>query len=216
MAEPEVKPSTDTPKPVEAPAEPEKKPEKEPEKTKETEQEDDWKARVEKIAQSAADRVRLEYSTKLKAAQKEIELLKTERMSDSEKREFEAQKLKEELEAKDRDLTKREMELLAVKSLEEKKLPGSFIEFVVGDNEEKTIGRIAQLEKVFGEELKNAVNERMKSYGRSPPKGSGADVNSFEGMTDKQIKEKAMVDLDWWRKNETAILEKFKMGTQPK
>jgi metal-dependent amidase/aminoacylase/carboxypeptidase family protein len=212
MAEPESKPNMDTQKPNEAPVEPEKNTEKEPVKTETNEQEDDWKARVEKIAQSAADKVRTEYTKRLKDAQKEIELLKTEKMSESEKREFEAQKLKDALDEKDRDLTRREMELLAVKSLDEKKLPSAFIEFVIGENEEKTIGRIAQLEKVFSEELKNAVNERMKTFGREPKRGGGADPNSFEGMTPTEVQEKARTDLEWFRKNETAIMEHFKGG----
>jgi hypothetical protein len=180
---------------------------------KDEEQEDDWKARVEKIAQSAADKVRTEYAKKLKDAQKEIELLRTEKMSENEKREYEAQKLKEALEAKERDLTYREMELLAVKALEEKKLPSTFLEFVIGDNKDKTLERIAQLEKTFSDEKKSAVAEAMKAHGRDPNRGRTGDVTSgFEGMTPKEIEMKARGDPDWWRQNEDAIMEHYKGG----
>jgi hypothetical protein len=208
MAETEIpKPNVETPEKKEAPVEP-----IEP-KTENTEQEDDWKARVEKIAQSAADKVRTEYAKKLKDAQKEIELLRTEKMSENEKREYEANKLKEALEAKERDLTYRENELLAVKTLEEKKLPTAFTEFVISDNKDKTLDRIAQIEKVFGEELKSAVDERMKVYGRNPNRGKSGDTTSgFEGMTPKEIEVKARNDPDWFRKNEDAIMEHYKGG----
>jgi hypothetical protein len=207
MAETEIpKPDVDTQtKPVEAPVEPVTNPE--------TEEDPEWKARVEKLIQSSNDKLRTEYSKKIKEIQKENEMLKKEKMSENERREYEAQQLKDALETKERDLTRREMELLAVKTLEEKKLPSTFLEFVIGEDADKTTGRIEQLEKVFGEELKNAVNEKMKTYGREPNKGRATtDPNSFEGMTPKEILEKSKVDLDWWRKNEGAITEKFKMG----
>jgi hypothetical protein len=195
----------DTPKQLEAPVE-----------SKETNEQagepEEWKKTVERIAQSAADRVRTEYVKKLKDAQKEIEALRTERMSENERREYEAQQLKEALDAKERDLTRREMELLAVKTLEEKKLPSGFVEFVIGDSVENTQARIAQLEKTFADELKTAVDGRMKAYGREPGKGRGTDTNSFEGMTPKEIKDKAHGDLEWFRKNEDAIIEHYKGG----
>ena len=206
MAEKQPEANADTQKkPEEAPVEP-----KEP-----TELEDspEWQARVDKIAQSREDRVRTEYSKKLKDAQKEIEMMKKEKMSENEKREYEAQQLKEALEIKERDLTRREMELLAVKTLEEKKLPSSFVEFVIGDTAENTQARIAQLEKAFAEELKSAVDARMKAYGREPHKGRGTDSTSaFEGMTPVEIQKKAREDPEWFRKNEDAIFERYKGG----
>jgi len=204
MAEPKTpEPNVETPK--EAPVEPEKK----------TEIEDDpeWQARVDKIAQSREDRVRTEYSKKLKDKDKEIEMLKKEKMSENERREYEAQQLKEALETKERDLTRREMELLAVKTLEEKKLPNSFISFIIGESEEVTLKNIESLEKTFADELKSAVDVKLKSYGREPHKGRGGDTTSqFEGMTPKEIEAKARFDPQWFRKNEDAIMEAYKGG----
>jgi len=208
----EVKPETtnvETPKKEEGPvSEPETKTEI---KTQE-ENEDDWKARVEKIAQSAADKVRTEYTKKLKDAQKEIELLRTEKMSEGEKREFEAQKLKEALESKERDLTRREMELLAIKALDEKKLPSTFIEFVIGGSEEETTKRIDVLEKTYREAVKVEVDTRMKAHGIVPGKGRGTDTTSFEGMSPAEIQKKARDDPAWWDKNEKAITDFYKKG----
>jgi len=194
----------------EAPVEPKNEIEQKP--TLGEENEADWKARVEKIAQSAADKVRTEYTKKLKDAQKEIELLKTEKMSESERREFEAQKLKDALESKEKDLTRREMELFAIKTLDDKKLPSAFIDFVVGETEEKTQKRIDRIEKTFRDELKTAVDIRMKAHGIRPGSGRISDTTSFEGMTPTEIKNKARDDPEWFRKNEKAILEFYKSG----
>jgi len=178
----------------------------------EEENTDEWKSRFEKIAQSAADKVRFEYSKKLKDAQKEIELLKTEKMSEGERREFEAQKLKEALEDKERDLTRRENELLAMKTLDEKKLPATFLDFVIGNTEEETQKKIDKLEKTFLEELKLAVDTRMKAHGLTPRKGQSTDTTSFEGLSPQEIQKKAREDPEWFRKNETSILEFYKNG----
>jgi hypothetical protein len=205
----ETKPESTTETPVKAaPVETEQKSENKP-----IEDEDpEWKARVEKIAQSAADKVRFEYSKKLKDAQKEIDTLKIEKMSEGEKREFEAQKLKEALESKEKDLTRREMELLAIKGLDEKKLPSAFIDFVIGENEETTQKRIDVFSKAWADELKSAVDARMKVHGIVPGKGRGSDTTSFEGMTPSEIQKKGRDDPEWFRKNEKAIMEHYKGG----
>lgn len=204
MAETETpKPNADTPK-QEAPVE--------PETNTEPEEDPEWKARVEKLIQSSNDKLRTEYSKKIRDIQKENEMLKKEKMSENERREYEAQQLKDALETKERDLIRREMELLAVKTLEEKKLPVSFVEFVIGDNEEKTISRIAQLEKSFADEVKSAVEIKMKLYGREPHKGRGDTNSQFEGMTPKEIQAKARENPSWFRENEDAIMEAYKGG----
>jgi vacuolar-type H+-ATPase subunit I/STV1 len=201
--------NVETPKKEEGPVptEPETKPE-----VKTPEEDPEWQARVDKIAQSREDRVRTQYSKQVKDLQKEIELLKKEKMSEGEKREYEAQQLKEALESKEKDLTRREMELLAIKALDEKKLPASFIEFVIGGNEEETTKRIEALEKTYREAVKVEVDTRMKAHGIVPGKGRGTDTTSFEGMSPAEIQKKAREDPAWWDKNEKAITDFYKKG----
>ena len=197
---------------TETPKEKEEAPVVVPEETKKIEDDPEWQSRIDKIAQSREDRVRTQYSKQVKDLQKEIEMLKKEKMSENERREYEAQQLKEMLETKERDLTRREMELLAVKALEEKKLPGSFINFVIGENEETTIKNIELMEKTFLEELKLSVDTRMKAHGITPRKGQSTDTTSFEGLSPQEIQKKAREDPEWFRKNETSILEFYKNG----
>ena len=46
--------------------------------------------------------------------------------------------------------------------LEKEKLPGEFLDFVLGGDVEKTGEKIKTLKKVFDDSLQKAVEERMK------------------------------------------------------
>lgn len=53
--------------------------------------------------------------------------------------------------------------------LEKEKLPGEFLDFVLGEDAEKTGEKIKTLKKVFDDSLQKAVEERMK--GKTPSVG---------------------------------------------
>jgi exonuclease VII large subunit len=181
--------------------------------TEKSEVEEELDARINRIAQSREDRVRTEYTKQVKSLKAELENLRKDRMSENEIREYEATQLKQALEDKERDLTYREMQLLAVKTLDEQKLPSSFVDFVIDANQEKTLGRIAQLKKVFTEEISSAVTLRMKEVGREPGRGRVPDGTSeFSGMTPSDIQRKAHEDPEWFRKNEKDILSHYSKG----
>lgn len=129
---------------------------------------------VRKLIQSETDKVRTEYSKRLKEAQAEVERLAKEKMSEEEKAEFERQKLQKELEEKERALLERELNLLAVDLLTEAKMPLEFKEFVVGADEETTKAKVATLKKLWTDALEKAVQERFKEKGRDPYDTSGS------------------------------------------
>lgn len=129
---------------------------------------------IQKMIQSATDKVRTEYSKKLKEAQAEAERLAKEKMTEEEKAEFERQKLQRELEEKERALLERELNLLAVDLLTEAKMPLEFKEFVVGADEEQTREKVSTLKKLWNAQLEKAVQERFKEKGRDPHDTSGS------------------------------------------
>lgn len=129
---------------------------------------------VRKLIQSETDKVRTEYSKRLKEAQAEVERLAKEKMSEEEKAEFERQKLQKELEEKERALLERELNLLAVDLLTEAKMPLEFKEFVVGADEEQTREKVSTLKKLWNAQLEKAVQERFKEKGRDPYDTSGS------------------------------------------
>jgi hypothetical protein len=150
----------------------------------------------------------------LKAAQEEIETLRKEKMSAKERAEYEASQLKDELDKKSKDLTHREMQLLATTELERTGLDLAFLDYVIGSDKDATLGKISQLKSVFDTALGKAVDTQMKAHGRDPMKGrSGpAETSGFAGMTGKEIEKKTHDDPKWFAANETEILAAMQKG----
>lgn len=130
---------------------------------------------VQRMIQSETDKVRTEYSQKLKDAKAEAERLAKEKMSEEEKAEFERQKLQKELQEKEQALLERELNLKAIDLLTEAKMPLTFKEFVVGADEETTKAKVKTLKTLWTEELEKAVKERFKEKGRDPHNPRGDD-----------------------------------------
>ena len=129
---------------------------------------------VRKLIQSETDKVRTEYSRKLKEAQAELERLKAEKMTEEEKAKYEQEKLQKELQEKEQALLQRELNLLAVDLLTEAKMPLEFKEFVVGVDEETTKAKVTTLKNLWNTALEQAVKERFKEKGRDPYDTSGS------------------------------------------
>lgn len=121
---------------------------------------------VEKLIQSATDRVRTEYSKQFKEQQKVIDELRQSTMTEAQIR-----KLKEtQLGEREAMLQKKELELLAVDVLKENDLPLNLREFVVGKDADETKARATALKNEFQKAVEAAVQERFKQSGRDPKK----------------------------------------------
>ena len=130
---------------------------------------------AEKIAQSAADKVRTEYSQKLKAKDTEIEDLKRSKMSEKELREDREKKLAE----KERELQRKELQIVAIDSLKDSKLSVDFQDFVLADTPEQTKARVLMLTKIIQKEVEAAVAEKFKQAGHDPAKGDPPKTSTF-------------------------------------
>ena len=135
---------------------------------------------IQRMIQSETDKVRTEYSQKLKDAKAEAERLAKEKMTEEEKAEFERQKLQKELQEKEQALLERELNLKAVDHLTEAKMPLAFKDFVIGQDEETTKARVATLKALWQTELEQAVQERFAEKGRKPHEpGDGTTKNPW-------------------------------------
>jgi hypothetical protein len=162
----------------------------------------DLEERIKKLVQSESDRIRTEYSQKLKAAEKENEMLRMEKMSEKEKREFEVKQRDEALAKKERELTDKEMRLLAIDELKKSELDTGFVDYVLGNDKDATVGRIAQLKTFWQKAIDSAIDTRMKAAGREPAKGRVAgETSGISGMTPREIQKKAQNDPEWAKKN---------------
>jgi len=80
------------------------------------------------------------------------------------------QKLAEKEEAEKRQMLLNKALTVAT----EKKLPTQLVEFLLGEDEEKTLANIAKLEEVFEPHIAARVDERFKENGYQPGQGAGA------------------------------------------
>ena len=146
---------------------------------------------VQKMIQSETDKVRTEYSQRLKEIEKEKEELEKEKMSEEEKKQYELEKMQKEIEEREQQAKQKELNLQAVDMLREKELPLEFREFVVGGDEESTKENIDKLQSVFQKQVEEAVKARFKENGREIEKGSKGEVSKdqFDDMTLEQKQE---------------------------
>lgn len=128
-------------------------------------------AMIDKASQSAADKVRTEYSQKNKELSEKLEALQKEKMTDEEKAKFERDKLKRELEERESKLQEREVALHTVDKLTELKLPLSFKSILAGKDTQDTDAKIAIFQTEWQRALDEAVNNRFKENPGAPGRG---------------------------------------------
>lgn len=104
---------------------------------------DDVKAQVEKLLQSETDKVRTEYSQKLKTVNEELSQYKPKEKSDSEKA---LEERIAKLEAREKELANKEQSMTLASKLKEKNLPTELAQYLnVGDDMDKTIDEVGAM-----------------------------------------------------------------------
>lgn len=109
-----------------------------------------------KINKEVAERIQKEREEATRLAQ----------MSEEEKRAELDRKREQQLSEREQSIHKKEMTLEAVKILDEKGLPVSFAETLIGDNAEDTMARIGKFEKEWNAALDKRIADRLK--GKAP------------------------------------------------
>lgn len=109
---------------------------------------------VQKMIQSETDKVRTEYSKKLKDKDKELESIKVEKMTEEEKKAHEIEMTLQENAKLKADLLKAS----TVSKLASVTLPFEFAEFINGSNEEEVTVQVNNLKLLFDK----AVTEKAK------------------------------------------------------
>ncbi|QWH63916.1 DUF4355 domain-containing protein (plasmid) [Bacillus mycoides] len=131
------------------------------------------KAFIEKMVQSAEDKVRTKYTKQLSATQKELQNYKTASMTAQEKAEYDMQELQKQADEREKVLHQKEMQWAATESLSEAGLDLKFVDFVIGADADDTKGRVAKLNDLFNTSLEAKVAEKFKAAGRDIYAGSG-------------------------------------------
>ena len=115
---------------------------------------DETKAQVEKLLQSETDKIRTEYSQKLKTVNEELNQYKPKEKSDAEKA---LEDRISALEAKEKELANKEKAMTIANKLKEKELPEGLAKYLsVGDDVDKAIDEVGAL---FGNYFLNGSNK---------------------------------------------------------
>ena len=147
---------------------------------------------VQQASQSSADRVRTEYSLKLKALEEENKRLQEAHkntMTDAEKKAFEFEQSRKTYEQEKAEFLKERREFMATRILNKHGLLDdslSFLPFVTGENEEEMTKNVELLKASIDKNIENRVQERFKASGRdlgggSSDKGSSEDKQAEYG-----------------------------------
>ena len=114
---------------------------------------DETKAQVEKLLQSETDKIRTEYSQKLKTVNEELSQYKPKEKSESEKA-LEDRIAK--LEAREKEINAKEQSMTLASKLKEKNLPTELAKYLnVGDDMDKTIDEVGAM---FGNYFLDGTN----------------------------------------------------------
>lgn len=138
---------------------------------------DEVKAYIDKLvqqaSQSSADRVRTEYSIKLKALEEQnAQLLEQQKnsMTDAEKKAFEFEQAQKDFEQKQKEFAEQSRKFTATQVLNKFGLLDeslSFLPFVAGETEEEMIKNVELLKASIDKNIETRVQERFKESGRN-------------------------------------------------
>lgn len=129
-------------------------------------------ADVQKMIQSETDKVRGEYSKKLKDKEKELEDIRVSSMSEEEKKADEIKKAKDALDKERAELTLAKLTLETVDLLKANNLPLDAKDFLIGKDSDSTKANIEAFKTMFASALESAVQERFKQTGKEHVEGT--------------------------------------------
>lgn len=114
---------------------------------------DETKALVQKLLQSETDKIRTEYSQKLKTVNEELNQYKPKEKSETEKA---LEERIAKLEAREKEINAKEQSMTLASKLKEKNLPSDLAKYLnVGDDMDKTIDEVGTL---FGNYFLDGTN----------------------------------------------------------
>jgi len=146
---------------------------------------------VKKMIQSETDKVRGEYSKKLKDKEKELDDVRMASMSDAEREAEQKKTLEKNLSERESQLLHKELTLGTIDMLKESNLPIEFKDFLIGKDSDSTKANVDKFQKVFNAQLEAMVTERFKATGKEHVESSGQTgrytMSDVEKMSSDEI-----------------------------
>ncbi|NME94594.1 DUF4355 domain-containing protein [Clostridium cochlearium] len=149
---------------------------------------------LQKKVQSAEDRIRTEYSKKIKALEEELETFKPKKKTEAE---IELEKRIKALEDKEKELQAKELELKVSKTLENNGLPSQLAKYL------NTTG-VEDVESYLGE-IKEVLNKHLINNSYKPQDHAGNKTS----ITKEQFKKMSLMQKQELYKENEALYNKL-------
>jgi len=121
---------------------------------------------------------------------------------------LEVENLRKEIETIKSEKTRAEMTAKYKDVLNEKKIPSTLTNFLLGDDEDVTSANITIFEESMKSYIDAMVEDRIKQGSYTPPKN---DINNV-GLISQLEYDKNKNNLDWYEKNKLNIMKSYKEG----
>lgn len=131
-----------------------------------------------KAIQTSKAKWEKEYAEKLEI--EKAEAARLAKLSETERKEAELQKMREELEAERRQLKKSELERKTLDALVTNKINAKLQKYVIADSEEAIADNIKSISEIIEEEVKNRIEQKFKDAGSSASKGAAVMAGKTE------------------------------------
>lgn len=141
---------------------------------------DDVQAKID--AATAKLKAELEAERKKREADAKKAAERLSKLSDDERRKAELEDTRRELEEQKAEFEREKIKYEAAKVLGQRNLPVEFVEYLVAEDNAKTLERITTFEKKYKKAIEDAVNERLK--GKAPASGGkNVDAGNKNGVS---------------------------------
>lgn len=150
---------------------------------------------IEKMIQSASDRVRTEYSQKLKAVEAEKEELQKEKMSEKERAAFELEQREKAIAERDATIAARELALERHEILSSLDVPPKLAKRIIGSNRAEIEADAKSYMADYAEAVAAGVDKKLVSNTESPEMGDRVAPISRGDIDDIAVWKKRVWDL---------------------
>ena len=140
---------------------------------------------VKKMIQSETDRVRTEYSRKLKDVETEKEELQKERMSEKERAQFEIEQERRKNKEAAEEVATQRLELDRTQVILDLAIPKPLARFIQGKSKDEMIGNAEALTKYIDAEVLRGINAKLATSAEKVQSGekketSGTDLAAWQ------------------------------------
>lgn len=125
----------------------------------------------------AITKAQAKWEAEVKKREEQAERLS--KLSEDERQKAELENTRNELEKQKADFEREKLKYEAAKVLSQRNLPVDFVDYLIGDTNEATLGNIKIFEKQFNKAVEDVVTTRLK--GKAPQTGGGKSIDSDGG-----------------------------------